>query len=126
MRKNVLPLASVAVALLVAIGVGLLNAVEPAEATFPGQNGNIAYMGFDGNDFEIYTISPTGGTPLQVTNNELHDETPSYSPDGKKIAYAGFDGNDSEIYTIDATGGTPFQVTNNATDDEAPSWGSRP
>ena len=57
MRKTALPLASIALALL-ASGVGLLHAVEPAEATFAGQNGNIAHLGFDGNDYEIYTTSP--------------------------------------------------------------------
>jgi hypothetical protein len=77
MRKTALPLASIALALL-ASGVGLLHAVEPAEATFAGQNGNIAYMGFDGNDYEIYTTSPAGGPPFQVTNNARHDEAPMW------------------------------------------------
>jgi hypothetical protein len=35
------------------------------------------------------------------------EETPDYSPDGKKIAYTGADGNDEEINTINATGGKP-------------------
>jgi Tol biopolymer transport system component len=125
MRKSALPLASIALALL-ASGVGLLQVEEPAEATFAGQNGNIAYMGFDGNDYEIYTTSPAGGPPFQVTNNVRHDFFPSYSPDGKKIAYTGFDGTDDEIYAINATGGPPIEVTYNDMNDETPMWGSRP
>ena len=84
MRKTALPLASIALALL-ASGVGLLQVEEPAEATFAGQNGNIAYMGFDGNDYEIYTTSPAGGPPFQDTNNDRHDIYPTYSPEGKRV-----------------------------------------
>jgi TolB protein len=125
MRKTALPLASIALALL-ASGVGLLQVEEPAEATFAGQNGNIAYTGFDGTDEEIYTINASGGTAFKVTNNFTPDSQPSYSPDGKKIAYMGFDGTDDEIYAINATGGPPIEVTYNDMNDEAPMWGSRP
>jgi Tol biopolymer transport system component len=48
----------------------------------------IAYAGWDGHDFEIYTIAATGGTPFNVTNNNWTDSEPSYSPDGTKLAYA--------------------------------------
>ena len=40
MRTAILVLASMTLALLLASGGALLNAVKPAEATFPGQNGN--------------------------------------------------------------------------------------
>ncbi len=40
MRTTVLVLASMTLALLLASGAALVNAVKPAEATFPGQNGN--------------------------------------------------------------------------------------
>jgi Tol biopolymer transport system component len=88
----------------------------------------IAYVGWDGTDYEIYTIDPTGGMPVQVTNNTTSDGRPSYSPDGKKIAYEHFDGTDWEIYTIGKTfwgawaWWKPFQVTDNTTNDERPSY----
>ena len=84
--------------------------------------GSIAYTRYDGNDQEIYTISPTGGTPFQVTDNTTNEFDPSLSPDGTQIAYQGYDGDDQEIYTINSAGGTPFQVTYNTTDDGAPSY----
>ena len=77
MRKTALPLASIALALL-ASGVGLLHAVESAEATFAGQNGNIAYMGFDGNDYEIYTINVGGGGKTQLTDTAGFASDPSW------------------------------------------------
>jgi hypothetical protein len=43
MRRIVLLLSSMVAALVLASGVGLLNAVKPAEATFPGLNGKIAF-----------------------------------------------------------------------------------
>jgi Tol biopolymer transport system component len=104
----------------------LVVGARPAEATFPGPNGKIAYAADDGQsggiDSEIYTITPTGRMPFNVTHNVTDDDDPDYSPDGKEIAYSAFDGNDYEIYTIEATGGRPFQVTRNRTYDQAPSY----
>jgi TolB protein len=98
--------------------------VRPAEATFPGKSGKIAYSGDAGNDYEIYTIKPGGGGKVQVTDNTTGDYAPSYSPSGKKIAYQGDDGNDKEIYTINVGGGGKFNVTDNAGNDFQASWGS--
>jgi TolB protein len=100
--------------------------LSPAGATFPGQNGKIVYEHDDGNDYEIYTISPTGDTPLKVTDNHKHDDRPAYSPNGKRIVYAAHKGaTDSELYKIYAAGGTPVKHTSNGSDDRYPSWGSR-
>jgi hypothetical protein len=94
-------LVGAAAALLVASGVGLLNAAKPAEATFPGKNGRIAYSVFgERTDDAIYTINPGGGGKTKVTRGYQ----PSYSPDGKKIAYTSFVGPDTEIYTINVGG----------------------
>jgi len=78
---------------------------QPAEANYLGKAGKIAYSGWDGNDLEIYTINPNGGSNVRVTNNQSGDEAPAYSPNARKIAYSGWDGNDLEIYTINANGG---------------------
>jgi hypothetical protein len=106
----------------------LLVVVEarPAEATFPGKNGKIAYSSWDGQDYEIYTINAEGGGTFNVTDNKTDDEWPSYSPNGKKIAYQGQEGPnaDFEIYTINAGGGGRFNVTDNGTEDYEASWGS--
>src|SRR5688572_23580484 len=107
-KTNHLGALAAAAGILVAVGLLLLmlqvTDAQPAEATFPGKPGKIAYASFDilpggaRTDREIYTINPTGGTPFNVTNNNTFDESPSYSPNGNKIAYSGFDGTDSEIY----------------------------
>src|SRR5215210_2926450 len=112
-----------AAGMLVAVGLLVLIMVvveaSPAEATFPGKPGKIAYQGDDGQDYEIYTINSGGGGKFKVTDNSTGDYAPSYSPSGKKIVYTGEDGpnGDFEIYTINAGGGSKFNVTDNNTND---------
>jgi TolB protein len=99
------------------------------EPSFSPDGKKIAYAGTGRKtDYEIYTISATGGKRVQVTNNKTEDGDPSYCPDGKKIAYirGGDQKTDSEIYTNNAGGGGRVQVTHNRTDNFWPSWGSRP
>jgi hypothetical protein len=98
-RTPYLP-ALVVAGVLVACAVAVLGLSEKAEATFPGKNGRIAYMGKGG----IYTIYPGGGDRAQLTHNR-GSGWPSYSPNGKKIVYKGWDGHDDEIYTMNAGGG---------------------
>ena len=109
---------------LVAVGslVVMLMVVEarPAEATFPGPNGKIAYSVLNSG---IYTINPGGGGKSKVTDTLMSgDAKPSYSPNGKRIAYSDYDGNDFEIYTINVGGGGKTQVTNNNTHDFWPAY----
>src|SRR5829696_7803205 len=55
--------ALIVVTVLMACAAALLAVSEKAEATFPGNNGRIAYSAFDGGvDETIYTIKP-GGVP---------------------------------------------------------------
>src|SRR3712207_8876413 len=111
-------------ALLAVAGAGLLAAVgllmvlnaQPAEANYPGTASKIYYSGYDGQDFEIYSIDSDGGSNVRVTNNQDANWEPAYSPTGKKLAYSGWDGSDWEIYTADLDGGSRVNVTNNNTD----------
>ena len=72
-----------AVGLLVLIMV--VVEVHPAGATFPGKPGKIAYEGFDGQDYEIYSINPDGGGRVQLTDNSTGDYEPCYSTSGTII-----------------------------------------
>jgi dipeptidyl aminopeptidase/acylaminoacyl peptidase len=112
----------VMIAATVACAVVLSAVSENAEATFPGKNGRIAYSGYDGNDYEIYTINSRGGAKRKVTNNNRDDYSPSYSPRGKRIAYVKSDGNDTEIYTIKVGGRSETKLTHNNADETAPCY----
>jgi hypothetical protein len=114
-----------AVGLLLLLMLVVLYA-QPAEANYPGTNGKIAYSGWDGNDWDIYTINPDGGSRKNVTNNNTDDIQPSYSPSGKKIAYVYDPGTgDTEIYYIKPDGGGRKNVTNNNTNNLYPYWGCK-
>src|SRR5829696_2412368 len=115
-------LGTLVAAVLMACAVVLSTVSEKAEATFPGKNGRIAYLGYDGNDYEIYTINSRGGAKRKVTNNNRDDYSPSYSPRAKRIAYVKFDGNDYEIYTIKVGGRTETKLTQNNADEAAPCY----
>ena len=98
-----------------------------AHATFPGVNGKIAYEGSDATgDSEIFTIDPTGGTPLNVTNNTTDDYYPSWGiAHNDAFAYArqiGAGGGASVSGTTEGAtreAGEPDHYTSNPNDADA-------
>lgn len=62
-----------------------------ADAVQPSWSPNgqrIAFWGLrDGSKREIWTIPAQGGTPVAVTNDEIDDANPVWSPDGKWLYY---------------------------------------
>ena len=90
MRKIVLLLASMALAMLLASAVTLIVPEERAEAAFPGISGKIAFLSDRAGGNEIYTISFSGGkwgNAKRLTYDAKSDKTPSFSPNGKKIVW---------------------------------------
>ncbi|MGI8909599.1 MAG: TolB family protein [Rubrobacteraceae bacterium] len=99
-----------------------INSTTEFDLSWSPDGQKIAYMYYDGNDTEIFTIDTFGtGTPTNLTNNTTVDFAPAWSPDGTKIAYRGqgpVGDTDNEVFTINADGtGTPTNVTNNNFDD---------
>jgi hypothetical protein len=123
-------------ALLLALALGVLLASlvamlvvtqREAQATFPGQNGRIAFAserttGVDNptGDSEIFTINPDGTGLKQLTNNSVGDYFPVVSPDGTKIAYESQNG-DYDIFLMNASDGSDQKnLTNNYVNDFDP------
>jgi VCBS repeat-containing protein len=85
---------------------------EPAQATFPGQNGNITFEGRGEQGTDIFSIRPDGTGLSQLTTTVGFNEyNPSYSADGSSILFdTDRDGN-QEIYRMGSTGGNEGRVT---------------
>jgi Tol biopolymer transport system component len=126
MRKTVLLLALVGAALLLASGVALVMPKEQARAAFPGISGKIAFEK-PGRDGGIYTIYFTGKHLKRIASNsysrtkdiDVINETPSWSPNGKKIVFARNNNattigsrSRENIYVMNADGSNKKLVTN--------------
>lgn len=114
MRRTVLVLASMTLALLLASGAALLNVVKPAEAAFPGENGRIAFAYNQygiGRDDEIYTMLPDGSDWRQLTSTNNGARYPAWSADGTKIAFNVVKRGSHEIYTMNSDGSGLRQLT---------------
>lgn len=109
------------------VSVGLLMALagtpQEAEATFPGNNGKIAFASNrtigEGvynpeGDFEIFTMNRDGTGLTQLTENAAFDFEPEWSPNGKKIAFVAERGPfSSDIFVMNSDGSEETQVTTN-------------
>jgi TolB protein len=107
-RRTAPKLATLAVAALVAIGAVALAASEPAQASFPGINGKIAFVSDRAGNNEIYTVRFTGDNLTRLTHNSKPDSAPSWSADGKKVAFE----RGRSLYTMNAYGSRQRKVPN--------------
>jgi Tol biopolymer transport system component len=90
-----------------------------AQATFPGQDGRIAFStGSDGSEpltSQIFTVGPDGSGVHQLTHvaKGKHSLSPDFSPDGKKILYQSDVTGNNEIWAMAANGSGKVQLTDN-------------
>src|SRR5919108_438770 len=73
---------------------------QSAFATFPGENGKIAFTSTRDGNPEIYVMNADGSEQTRLTNYPSLDVYPSWSPDGTKIAFV----RDSYIFVMDPFG----------------------
>ena len=124
----------------VALAAGLsalLVAAQSAEAAFAGRNGKVVFtsdgdalpVGGDPGDREVFTMSSNGTGIKRLTNNSALEETPAWSPNGRKIVYRSDQTSpsnpegDSEIYVMNADGSGKTNVTDdNQSSDITPSF----
>jgi TolB protein len=106
MERLTVRLATGAVAVACSLGPG-----APAQASFPGDNGSIAYAAFANTSFDIYTVSSGGKHRKQLTKTgKINEISPAWSASGKKIAFARRDFSDPthtgpfEVWVMNADG----------------------
>lgn len=88
-----------------ALLVPLLSA-GPAQATFPGRNGVIAWTHPTGvtTDSEVFVVRPDGTGARPLTSNGQNDFFPAWSPNGRTVAYESSSSTDVDIHLLDARG----------------------
>jgi len=94
------------------------NGIEIGEPPDKITDGRIAFTGRSdpsNSSQEIYTIG-TSGELNRVTNNDISDTQPTWSPDGNRIAFI----REGEIHTIKPDGSDLKQVTDDGAG--APAW----
>jgi TolB protein len=60
---------------------------------------------------QLMTMNADGSDPLQITNETLDHEDPTWSPDGRRIAYVGVSKTEKIIYIANADGSHSEPVT---------------
>ena len=126
------------IAALAASVVVLGATMTPAQATFPGKNGKIAFtQTFHHNladegykvSTDIYTVNPDGTNLTNLTadtSTSASEGGPAWSPDGAKIAFASslheYVAENYEIYVIDANGRNLKRLTHTPVTNWEPDW----
>ncbi len=59
----------------------------------------------------LYVMDLPNGTPERLTNQEVGEYYPTWSPDGASIAYVTWDDTEGHIMSVRATGGNPRRLT---------------
>jgi Tol biopolymer transport system component len=91
-----------------------------AHATFPGGNGKIAFSSFRDGKPELYSMNPDGTGVTRLTNNDMYEQEPKWSPDGTKIAFG--TGSLEDVWVMNADGSNPVKLTSSSTNDWSPAW----
>ena len=73
-------------------------------------------------NWDIYTMTDTGGSQTDITNNPAQDIDPAFNPGGNWIAFATDRGGNLEIYFVATSGGPAFNLTHNPSQDRYPDW----
>jgi len=95
----------------VTVLTGSTSLAGTALAAFPGENGRLAFhSSMRAGNSDIFTVSPAGGTALNVTANPARDLDPAWSADGQRMAFSSDRTGDDEIYVREANG-TLTQLT---------------
>jgi len=114
-----------------AVAVGALSATalimsaSPAQATYDGQEGRIAFGVFNGTNrtqSDIWSVNQNGLYMHRLTNAPGRDICPAYSADGRQIAFCSDRTGAFEIWVMDANGNHERQVTDLGTHADFPDF----
>lgn len=104
-------------------------------ATQQQTTGKFLYGGGDGRaqDFDIYVENRAGTALVDLSDNDVMDQGPKFSPNGRQIAFSSDRDADRsveilerafEVYVMNEDGSDVRRLTNNPAWDGAPAWSS--
>jgi Tol biopolymer transport system component len=99
------------------VALALAISPESVGATYPGQNGRIAYTSGAGTAAEVKTIQPNGADPDTLTTNALEDAAPRWSADGGTLLFERVDG-DKDLWVVGVDGGGEEPVIQESSDED--------
>jgi Tol biopolymer transport system component len=109
-----------------------IAAVVATAAACGGSNpsaGSIVLASDRDGEPEIFVLDRDGGAPLQLTDNDVFDGNPDWSPDGSRLVFTrdrdgGLENYDGglEIYMMNADGSGTVQLTDDDVDNGAADW----
>jgi Tol biopolymer transport system component len=95
------------------------------QPSFNPDGSKIVFVSACFGPFGIYVMNSDGTGLTPVINDDQHEATPTFSPDGTSIAFRdGEAPSGYEIYVINVDGTGKLRLTNNAAEDDHPSWGA--
>jgi Tol biopolymer transport system component len=72
---------------------------------------------------EIYIMDADGSNQTRLTNNKASDDSPSWSPDGKKVLFSSWPGSGPAlIYVMNPDGSEPTRLTKTLSSDNSEHW----
>ena len=99
-------------------------ALPASHAAAPAvQNGRLACEGVRNGQSDVYTVETDGKRLTWLTDNDVRDGDPSWSPDGKRLAFESVRELGSEVYVMNANGsGVRMLTRNGSAEDRSTTW----
>jgi TolB protein len=95
--------------------LSLLASASAAQATFPGENGRVAFASDRTGNFEIYTMEPDGSGLMRLTRTPGGAQSifSDWSPDGRWIVFDSDRTGNVQVFLMRADGTQVRQLTHN-------------
>jgi WD40 repeat protein len=85
-------------------------------------SGTVAFESNRAGNFDIFTMTATGGGQARLTTDPADDLDPAWSPDGRRIAFASRRGGATHIWVMNSDGSGQTQLTSAPGADRYPTW----